>query len=111
MSGALGVIIPRWEWRTFGSRFGIAEERFAALTPGAIQESDEVYLVGGAGDNVKVRADLMDIKVLRETDAAGLERWEPVMKAGFPLAASDVAKVFDALRLACPDTGPRRLHP
>ena len=67
MSSALGVIVPRWEWRTFGSRFGIAEERFAALTPGAVQESDEVYLVGGAGDNVKVRADLMDVKVLRET--------------------------------------------
>ena len=102
MSSALGVIIPRWEWRTFGSRFGIAEARFAAMTPGAVQESDEVYLVGGAGDNVKVRADLMDIKVLRETDAAGLERWEPVMKAGFPLAASDVAKVFEALRLPVP---------
>ena len=69
-------IIPRWEWRTFGSRFGLAEDRFAALTPGAIQESDEVYLLGGTGDNVKIRADLMDIKVLRETDADGLERWE-----------------------------------
>ena len=80
-------IVPRWEWRTFGSRFGVAETRFAALTPTGVQESDEVYLVGGAGDNVKVRDDLMDIKVLRETDADGLERWEPVMKAGFPLSA------------------------
>ena len=77
-------IVPRWEWRTFGSRFGVAETRFAALTPSGVQESDEVYLVGGAGDNVKIRDDLMDIKVLRETDADGLERWEPVMKAGVP---------------------------
>ena len=57
-------IVPRWEWRTFGSRFGVAETRFSALTPSGVQESDEVYLVGGAGDNVKIRDDLMDIKVL-----------------------------------------------
>ena len=95
-------IIPRWEWRTFGSRFGLAEARFAALTPTGVQESDELYLVGGAGDNVKVRDDLMDIKVLRETDGDGLERWEPVMKAGFPLAAADVGSVFESLRLPTP---------
>jgi len=95
-------IIPRWEWRTFGSRFGVADDRFGALTPGAIQESDEIYLLGGTGDNVKVRDDLMDIKVLRETDADGLERWEPVMKAGFPLPAADVRRVFESLDIETP---------
>ena len=95
-------IIPRWEWRTFGTRFGAAEDAFAALTAGAIQESDEIYFLAGAGDNVKVRADLMDIKLLREVNADGLERWEPVMKAGFPLVAADVVTVFGALRLAPP---------
>ncbi len=96
------TIIPRWEWRTFGMRFGAAEASFAALAPGGIQESDELYLLSGAGDNVKVRDDLMDIKVLVEVDGAGLEQWRPVMKAGFPLAAPDVAKVFEALRLPPP---------
>jgi exopolyphosphatase/guanosine-5'-triphosphate,3'-diphosphate pyrophosphatase len=96
------TIIPRWEWRTFGRQFGAAEAQFAALTPTGVQESDELYLLSGAGDNVKVRADLMDIKVLVEVDAAGLEQWRPVMKAGFPLAAGDVAKVFEALRLDVP---------
>ena len=96
-------IVPRWEWRTFGTRFGVAEARFAELTPTGVQESDEVYLVGGAGDNVKIRDDLMDIKVLREVDADGLERWEPVMKAGFPLSAADVVRTFESLRLAPPD--------
>jgi len=96
------TIIPRWEWRAFGLRFGAAEAHFAALTPSGVQESDELYLLSGAGDNVKVRADLMDIKILVEVDAAGLEQWRPVMKAGFPLAAADVAKVFEALRLPPP---------
>ena len=96
------TIIPRWEWRAFGLRFGAADAHFAALTPSGVQESDELYLLSGAGDNVKVRADLMDIKILVEVDAAGLEQWRPVMKAGFPLAAADVAKVFEALRLPPP---------
>jgi len=96
------TIIPRWEWRAFGLRFGAAEAHFAGLTPSGVQESDELYLLSGAGDNVKVRADLMDIKVLVEVNAAGLEQWRPVMKAGFPLAASDVSKVFEALRLELP---------
>ena len=96
------TIIPRWEWRAFGLRFGAAEAHFAALTPSGVQESDELYLLSGAGDNVKVRADLMDIKILVEVDAAGLEQWRPVMKAGFPLVAADVAKVFEALRLPSP---------
>ena len=45
----------------------------------------------------------MDIKVLREVDADGLERWEPVMKPGFPLPAADgVQRCFEALGVAPP---------
>jgi exopolyphosphatase/guanosine-5'-triphosphate,3'-diphosphate pyrophosphatase len=90
-------IIPRWEWRVFGRGFRPAEDAFAALTPGRVEEGDEIYLLSAAASNVKVRDGLMDIKLLREVDAAGLERWEPVMKAGFPLSRGDVASVFDAL--------------
>lgn len=96
------TIIPRWEWRAFGQRFGTADAAFAALTPTGVQESDELYLLSGAGDNVKVRADLMDIKILVEVNPDGLEQWRPVMKAGFPLPASDVAMVFESLRLPTP---------
>jgi hypothetical protein len=51
----MNEITPRWEWRSFGRRFGEAESRLAALTPTGVQERDEVYLLSGAGDNVKVR--------------------------------------------------------
>jgi len=98
----LPEIIPRWEWRWFGRRFGLAESRLAALPPGAVQESSETYLLSGAGDNVKVRDALMDIKVLRDVNQDGLEQWTPVMKAGFPLPAAEVTKVFEALRLDPP---------
>ena len=97
------AIIPRWEWRTFGDQFGPAEDAFAAVESTGIQESDELYLLSEGGDTVKVRADLMDVKRLREVDTAGLERWEPVLKAGFPIAAADLAGVFEALRIEPPE--------
>jgi exopolyphosphatase/guanosine-5'-triphosphate,3'-diphosphate pyrophosphatase len=96
----LALILPRWEWRTFGAHFGIAETRFEELTPGAVQESDELYFLGGSRANVKVRDALLDIKVLREVNREGLERWEPIMKQPFPLPAADVVKVFESLGLA-----------
>ena len=101
-SPALATIIPRWEWRSFGADFGAAEAALAASTPGPFEESDELYLLSAAGANVKVRYDLLDIKLLREVDGDGLERWEPVMKTAFPLPAAEVAKVFEALGVASP---------
>jgi exopolyphosphatase / guanosine-5'-triphosphate,3'-diphosphate pyrophosphatase len=93
----MATIIPRWEWRVFGEGFGAAEAALAALTPDTVEESDELYLLSAEGANVKVRAGLVDIKLLREVDADGLERWEPVMKQGFPLPAAAVSRVFQAL--------------
>jgi hypothetical protein len=78
----MAAIIPRWEWRVFGEGFGAAEAALAASTPESVEESDERYLLSVGGANVKVRAGLVDIKLLREVDAGGLERWEPSAAAG-----------------------------
>jgi exopolyphosphatase/guanosine-5'-triphosphate,3'-diphosphate pyrophosphatase len=102
MSPAMTSIIPRWEWRAFGADFGAAEDNFAGLAPGPVQESEEVYLLSAGGGNVKVRDDLMDIKLLREVNADGLERWEPVMKLGFPLTMAEASSVLDALGVVAP---------
>jgi exopolyphosphatase/guanosine-5'-triphosphate,3'-diphosphate pyrophosphatase len=99
---ATSPITPRWEWRTFGAPFGSAEEVLHELTPDAIEESEELYLLTDGGDNVKVRDDLLDIKVLREAGHHDLERWEPVLKAGFPLEAAAVTRLFEALRQPVP---------
>jgi len=96
------AIVPRWEWRTFGTRFGLAEARFAALTPGNVQVSEELYFVDGPNANAKVRDGLLDIKLLRQVDAAGLERWEPVMKQPFPLPAADVQQAFGLIGIQLP---------
>ncbi|WP_456824203.1 Ppx/GppA phosphatase family protein [Cellulomonas sp. P5_E12] len=96
-------IIPRWEWRTFGVQFGPAEEFLAGQTPTGTKQSDELYLLSVYGDTVKVRDGLMDIKLLREVGTGGLERWEPVLKAEFPLGRDDIEAVFAALRQPVPD--------
>jgi len=96
-------IVPRWEWRTFGDRFGEADSRFASLAPERVQESDEVYLLSRASDaSVKVRDGLMDVKRLERTNDDGLEQWKPVMKATYPLSGADIAAVLEALGTTVP---------
>jgi exopolyphosphatase/guanosine-5'-triphosphate,3'-diphosphate pyrophosphatase len=96
-------IVPRWEWRTFGERFGEADGQFAALTPDRVQESDEVYLLSLESDaSVKVRDDLMDVKQLERVNEDGLEQWRPVMKASFPISAGDVESLLSTLGVEAP---------
>ena len=99
----MSTIVPRWEWRTFGDRFRKADAVFARFQPTQVQDSEELYLLAKGANNVKIRDDLMDIKVLREVDANGLERWEPIMKASFPLSPDDVRTVLGALNLPIPE--------
>ena len=94
----MAEIVPRWEWRTFTHTAATADAVFDALTPSAVGTSEDLYLLVPGGDNVKVRDGLMDVKVLRETDADGLERWEPVLKAPFPLDADAALTAFHGLR-------------
>ena len=99
MTGSAG----RWEWRTFGPGARVAENGWRHLAPVGTQESDEVYLLSGAGETVKVRAELMDIKQLLATDGFGLQQWTPVLKASFPIDRSNVERVFDALHVPVPE--------
>jgi exopolyphosphatase/guanosine-5'-triphosphate,3'-diphosphate pyrophosphatase len=97
------AIVPRWEWRTFGDRFGAAEDRFAAEEANVVQESEELYFLSvGGGDTAKVRGGLMDVKHLEQVDEHGLEQWLPVLKIGFPVAADAVRSVLTGLRCVVP---------
>jgi exopolyphosphatase/guanosine-5'-triphosphate,3'-diphosphate pyrophosphatase len=95
-------IVPRWEWRTFGAGVDDIEAFSPGVFDGDVQGSKERYFLGPGGGSVKIRDELMDVKVLREVNADGLERWEPVLKAAFPLARADIPVVLDALGLATP---------
>jgi exopolyphosphatase/guanosine-5'-triphosphate,3'-diphosphate pyrophosphatase len=101
----MAEITPRWEWRTFGRSFGVADERIDAMDPTGVQESEELYVVAPGGDIVKLRAGLLDIKTLRES-VRGLEQWFPILKAEFPLTADDVSAAFRALGRPEPENAP-----
>lgn len=92
----LGKIIPRWEWRTFGQQFGVAEENIKAHECTRSMESSEVYILSRkSGENIKIRDMLMDIKVLKAVED-GLEQWLPIMKATFPIGDEEAQEVFKA---------------
>ena len=104
------TIIPRWEWRVFGERFGSAEDRLGSLPRERVDESDETYLVSRHSDaSVKVRGGQMDVKQLEQVNDDGLEQWRPMLKASFPLGAADVAFVLDTLHVPVPAAGAREL--
>ena len=59
------MIVPRWEWRTFGDDLGEAERRLDALTPTKAEDSDEVYVLSRRTEaSVKVRDGQLDVKRL-----------------------------------------------
>ncbi len=84
----------RWEWRTFGDLSGNA---LASREPDQVQESDEVYVLAPASNaSVKFRDGVVDVKTLQQGDR-GLEQWQPVLKAEFPLSVEDAGTVAGAL--------------
>ena len=107
----MSTVIPRWEWRTFGGDLADASARLQAEGSTGHQLSDEVYLLSTLTDaNVKIRAGLLDIKRLEQTNGAGIQQWRPVLKTELPVTAETVAHVFGALgvpipRLERPDYG------
>jgi exopolyphosphatase/guanosine-5'-triphosphate,3'-diphosphate pyrophosphatase len=97
-------IKPRYEFRIWGDSLSSLRDKLQALAQASSKSSDETYLISAATDrsNVKVRADLMDIKVLVAVDR-GLEQWRPILKAGFPLGSDVIAgQVFPGLELTPP---------
>ena len=107
------AIVPRWEWRAFGDGFGAVDSRFDSLAAEAVRESDEVYILSPLSDaSVKLRDELIDVKVLREVSADGLERWEPVLKAPAALSPDELGALTHGLGVATLAVGvhKRRAH-
>ncbi len=103
MSSTGPTIIPRWEWRTFGESFGEAEARIRSHGEPKPRSSAETYVVSlDSPNNTKIRDGLMDIKKLENVNADGLEQWNPVLKAGFPLPAAALRQVFAAWAVKAP---------
>jgi exopolyphosphatase/guanosine-5'-triphosphate,3'-diphosphate pyrophosphatase len=94
-------VVPRWEWRSFGSDFPSVQATIEDLSHDR-RRSSEIYLLSAASDaNVKIRDGLLDVKRLLEIDGE-LERWSPVLKAPFPIGADQIAAVARHWAIAVP---------
>ena len=90
----MGQIIPRWEWRTFGSNFNGADEKIMAMNPSEKKSGEKYILSRNSNENCKIRDDLMDIKSPVNVNEDKLEQWYPTMKLAFPLSAEQVTELF-----------------
>ena len=90
----MATIIPRWEWRTFGSDFKGADQKIMDLNP-SVKKSGEKYILSrNSNENCKIRDDLMDIKSPVNVNEDKLEQWYPTMKLSFPLSKEQVTDLF-----------------
>ena len=97
------MIVPRWEWRTFGDDLGDAERRLDALTPTKVEDSEEVYVLSRRTEaSVKVRDGQLDVKRLERLTVDGLQQWLPVAKADLPVAATELRSLLEALHVTVP---------
>lgn len=102
----MGVIIPRWEWRTFGKDFGESESKIKSHEMDNFKKSTEKYILTSqtSGENCKIRDDLMDIKSLKQVDANKLEQWYPTMKETFPMKKETIENLFkNFFKVAVPE--------
>ena len=97
------MIVPRWEWRTFGDSFGEADARLAALQPTKVGDSDELYILASRVEgSIKIRDGKLDVKRLESRSEDGLQQWRPVANAEFPITATDLAALLAALDVSVP---------
>jgi hypothetical protein len=96
---------PRYEFRIWAPSLAEVRARMDRLSqPEPAQQTRETYIVSEmtCDTNAKIRAGLMDIKVLLGAES-GLEQWNVYLKADFPIDATLIAqKIFPALRVEAP---------
>jgi hypothetical protein len=101
---------PRFEFRTFGQNFDESSYlmgRLSVPVPEKVweRESDEIYIMSRTNDNnnTKIRDGKMDIKTYVQT-VDGLEQWNPLMKAEFPISKETLLdEVFPAFQVDVPE--------
>ena len=101
---------PRFEFRTFGQSFEEEEYRMSRLSAAVPEKvwdrsSEEIYILSRTNDvnNTKIRDGKMDIKTFVQA-VDGLEQWNPLMKAEFPISANTLkTDVYPAFQIDIPD--------
>ena len=100
----MAEIKPRYEFRIWSESLTPLQKKLEAMAQAKETKSQETYLVSAVTEkcNAKIRAELMDIKLLIAEDR-GLEQWKPLMKSGFPLSSAAIGEqVFPSLAVPAP---------
>jgi hypothetical protein len=100
----MAEIKPRYEFRIWSESLSPLRAKLEAKAEARETKSQETYLISAVTEkcNAKIRAALMDIKVLIAEDR-GLEQWKPIMKSGFPLARAVITEqIIPSLQLTPP---------
>ena len=91
---------PRYEFRVWGGVVDAAADRLRALAGGPVERarSSETYVVAVRRPdiNTKIRAGLLDVKVLRRV-VDDCEQWSLWAKTDFPIAAALLEAVLGRL--------------
>lgn len=101
----MAEIKPRYEFRIWGEMLAPFRTKLEKLAQPRETTSKETYLISALTEecNAKIRGGLMDIKVLIAVER-GLEQWNPILKAGFPINATAIRdQVFPSLKLTAPE--------
>ena len=96
--------MPRYEYRVWGEQLAdVARRLIAAGERAEVRQTEETYIsLPSPSLNPKIRAGLLDVKVLVEV-VDGFERWDPRLKFAFPVAADSLrASFFPLLGLGSP---------
>jgi len=101
---------PRFEFRTFGQSFKNERYRMSRLSAAVPEKvwdrsSEEIYILSRTNDinNTKIRDGKMDIKTYVQS-IDGLEQWNPLMKAEFPIDAEILKnEVYPAFQVDVPE--------
>jgi len=98
------VIIPRWEWRTFGEEFPDYARTLKNYGEPGVKKTEEVYILSKASDeNIKIREDLVDVKSLKNINTDQLEQWDPIFKEGFPISSDKLISLFRVFNVSTPE--------
>jgi exopolyphosphatase / guanosine-5'-triphosphate,3'-diphosphate pyrophosphatase len=93
-------IIPRWEWRTFGDNLESAESKIRKFNYSRIMDSSETYILSRESNhNIKIRHELLDVKILKNVNEKHLEQWHPTMKSPFPIYQNTIDTIFSYANL------------
>lgn len=105
------AIKPRAEFRVFAQQvIDLVQEKMwdaGATLQKARRMPPELYFISrhASGANLKVRDDLLDIKLKTGETPEGYEIFQPSGKLKFPLTPADLATLFGHLKVAPPPAG------